>query len=133
MHNLFLLNLLLTLILSSHLCSGNLSGFATKISYVFLIFPRHNEYCAHLNPSVVLTNSRGVWERQVGVRICQEYAVPVFSSLLPWEQKWKCLVIVEYQDVITSCMLLKVICLCDVRIYFLPLDCNFIYLNRKPW
>lgn len=50
--------------------------------------------------------SYATWGRWVTVQVCQEYAVPVFRSFLPWERKWNCLVIVEYQDVITSCMLL---------------------------
>jgi hypothetical protein len=41
----------------------------------------------------------------------------------PGGRKWKCLVIVGYQDVVTSCMLFwRVFCLCDVRLCFLSLD-----------
>jgi hypothetical protein len=49
--------------------------------------------------AVTLQQNTQVWTRM-------KYAVPVFSSLPPWERKWRCLDIVEYKDVIMSCMLL---------------------------
>jgi hypothetical protein len=42
----------------------------------------------------------------MGKASLQEYAVHVFSSFVRWERKWKCLAVVEYQDVLTSPMLL---------------------------
>jgi hypothetical protein len=53
----------------------------------------------------------------------------VFSYLLPWERKSKCLVTVEYQDAITSCMLL----LYGKNLFSLSLDKNFIHLLCTQW